>query len=162
VSITFNPDDIYEMAVEIEKNANKFYNDAAEKASEDKTKKMFVDFADMEKGHAETFEQMRKQLSDEEKESDTFDPQGEGAMYLQSMAEAHGWEGKKNLSTELTGNESMDEVVRIALNAEKNSIAFYLGLRDMVPGKNGRDRINEIIKEEMDHVKSLNNILVNL
>jgi len=38
-------------------------------------------------------------------------------------------------------------------NAEKDSIVFYLGMKDMVPAKLGKNRLDDIIKEEMEHIK---------
>lgn len=155
MSITFNADEIFEMAEQIERNGAKFYREAADKASDGDIKKMLLDLAAMEDGHEITFAQMRKELSDEEKESNVFDPDNEVAQYLQTMADFHGTEGKVSSTEKLTGNESISEVLRIALQAEKNSIAFYVGIKDMVPSKAGKDKIQSIIIEEMAHVSTI-------
>ena len=141
MSITFSADEIFEMAIEIERNGAKFYRKAAENASDSETKEFLLEMANMEDAHEATFEEMRQNLSDAEKEETAFDPDGEAALYLQAMADAHGTEGKKSLDDELTGNESMAEVLTIACDAEKNSIVFYTGLRTLVSAKAGRDRI---------------------
>ncbi|GAH47433.1 unnamed protein product [marine sediment metagenome] len=56
MGITFNADEIFEMAEEIERNGAKYYREAAEKASDKKTKQMLLDMAAMEDEHLETFE----------------------------------------------------------------------------------------------------------
>jgi rubrerythrin len=56
MSITFNADEIFEMAEEIERNGAKYYREAAEKASEKETKQMLLDMATMEDGHLQTFQ----------------------------------------------------------------------------------------------------------
>ena len=49
----------------------------------------------------------------------------------------------------------MAEVLDAAIAAEKNSVAFYLGVRDIVPEKAGKEKIDDIIKEEMSHITIL-------
>ena len=70
MGITFNADEIFEMAEQIERNGAKFYREAAEKSSDADIKKMLQDLAAMEDGHQLTFSQMRKELSPDEKASD--------------------------------------------------------------------------------------------
>ncbi len=163
--ITFNADEIFEMAEEIERQAARFYTQAAEHAPDEATAGMFREMAEMEDDHEKTFAAMRKDLGAAERETDTFDPQGEAAMYLQAMADAHGTEGKKGRkgkAGEMTGNESLEEVLEAAVRAEADSVAFYTGIKEMVPARAGRDRIDEIIKEEIGHLAYLKRRLVEL
>ena len=156
MAITFNADEIFEMAVEIERNGAKFYREAAANTSDEQTKKMLLDLADMEQGHLSIFEQMRQSLTDAQKEATIFDPDNEAAMYLRTMADAHGSEGLKSPAEKLTGNESIREIIEIALNSEKDSVIFYFGLKGFVPVKAGRDKVEAIIKEELAHITILN------
>ena len=160
--ITFNADEIFEMAEEIERNAARFYRKAAGHAPDKATADMFQEMAAMEDNHEKTFAGMRRELSGGETESDTFDPQGEAAMYLQAMADARGTEGKRGKDEELTGQESTEEVLGIALRAEADSVAFYTGIKEMVPARAGRDRIDAIIKEGVGHLAYLKNRLAEL
>ena len=155
MSITFNADEVYEMAEEIERNGAKFYRAAAAKSSDESIKTMLMDMAAMEDEHLKIFQDMRTQLSESEKESNIYDPQNEAAMYLQTMADSKGTEGLKAPGIKLSGNESMSEVLQIAIEAEKNSILFYVGLRELVPASGGRDKLEMIIKEEVGHVAIL-------
>jgi rubrerythrin len=50
-------------------------------------------------------------------------------------------------------------VLKAAILAEKDSIVFYLGMKEMVPEKFGKDKLDKIIKEEMGHIKILANEL---
>jgi rubrerythrin len=155
MSITFNADEIFEMAEQIERNGAKFYREAAGNASDESVKELLLSMAAMEDGHEQTFAEMRKGLSAEEKESNVFDPDNEVAQYLQTMADFHGTEGKVSSTEKLTGNESLAEILKIALQAEKNSIAFYVGVKDMVSSKSGKDKVQAIIIEEMAHVATI-------
>jgi rubrerythrin len=156
MGITFNADEIFEMAESIEKDAAMFYRQATNKAADKKIKQMFLDLANMEDKHLATFQEMRKGLSDREKEEMIFDPNNEAAMYLQTMAAGHGWEGKKSLTENLTGKENLEDILKIAINAEHNSVVFYSGLKELVPPRAGRDKVEAIIKEELGHIAILN------
>ena len=153
--ITFNANEIFEMAEEIEKNGAKFYRKAAENASDKQTKKMLLNMADTEVQHLRTFQKMRTQLSENEKESTIFDPDNQSALYLQAMADARGYEGKITPTKELTGRETSKEIIETALNSEKESVVFYFGMKSIVPPKSGRDKIEAIILEELGHISTL-------
>ena len=56
---------------------------------------------------------------------------------------------------ELTGNESKADVLRLAIEKEKDSIVYYTGLKDFVPQEIDRRTIEEVIQEEMKHVRIL-------
>jgi len=155
MSITFNADEILEMAEAIERNGARFYRQAAQNASDEQVKQRLASMANMEDGHLDTFTQIREQLSAQEKQPTTFDPDNQAALYLQAMADAHGCEGKISPTQELTGQESLDEIIEIALSAEKESVVFYSGLKELVPVNAGRDLVDEIISEELSHITTL-------
>lgn len=51
------------------------------------------------------------------------------------------------------------EIIETAIKLEKESILFYVGLKDMVPPKLGLEKIDEIIKEGKKHVVQLSGFL---
>lgn len=159
MAINFSVDEIFEMAEEIERRAAHFYRQASKNASDKKVKQMFLDFANMEDGHLFIFKRMRSELTEAEKELTTFDPDNESTMYLDAMARSHGTEGRKSRTEDLNGNETVEEIFKIAINAENNSVTFYTGLKDLVPSNMGRDKVDAIIKEEMLHLARLNQYL---
>ena len=160
--ITFNADEIFEMAEEIERNGAKFYRKAAADTSDKAAQKMLLDLAAMEDGHLEIFQAMRRKLTDREKESLVYDPDNEAAQYLQAMADMHGCEGKISPTKELTGKETLKEIIEIALNAEKESVVFYFGLKNFVSDTAGKSRVEKIINEEIGHINVLNQRLLEL
>lgn len=162
MSITFIADEIFEMAEEMERNGARFYRKAAANAADKKTKELLLGMATMEDSHLETFRQMRQELSEQEKQSDTFDPDDQAMLYLQTMADARGYEGKVSPSQELTGKETMREILERALNSEKESVVFYFGLKNLVPAKAGKDKVEAVITEELSHITILSNKLESL
>lgn len=155
MSITFNADEVFEMAEQIEHNGAVFYREAARVAPDASSKKMFSDLAVMEDGHERTFASMRKELSAGDKEPTAFDPDNQVVAYLKTMADFHGMEGKASPGQKFTGKETVKDILKTALQAEKNSIAFYVGIKDLLTGKSGKERVQAIIIEEMAHVSTI-------
>jgi len=156
MSYDFNADEIFEMAEQIERNGALFYRKAAESIVDPAEKKLLLDLAAMEDQHEKTFADLRAGLSEKEKAATVFDPEGEAALYLRALADARVFFEKK------IDPSSMEEILKEAILAEKDSIVFYLGMKEMVPLNAGRTKIDAIIKEEMGHIKLLSGKLVAL
>jgi rubrerythrin len=159
MSIIFNAKEIFEIAVQIERNGHQFYTKAAEKTTNQDVKKMFVSLAEMEHVHERTFEELRDRLQGKETELTTYDPDDETILYLRAFASGHVFDLKENLGSLLSGKENTREIVKKAITLEKDSIVFYLGLEDLVPEDLGKDRIETIIHEEKSHIRILSGIL---
>jgi len=149
----FNADEIFEMAEQLEKNGAAFYRNAAEAASQADLKQLLLEFAEVEDQHEVTFAKLRAGLSEAEKASTVFDPGNETAQYLKALADTRVF-FKKEMDT-----SSAKEVFKAALLAEKDSIVFYLGMKEMIPDKLGKSKLDDIIKEEMGHIKVIGNKL---
>jgi len=154
MGIKFNADEVLAMAEKIEQNGYDFYAAAAAKAGDDETKKFLLSLAEMEKGHIEVFSKIRASLTEEEKKSATFDPHDEAAMYLEAMADGSVFDKSKSVDEVIGELACIENIFASAIGQEKESIAFYVGLREMLQGK-GRDKIDAVIREEMRHVADL-------
>ena len=71
------------------------------------------------------------------------------------MADGHVFDVKADPAELFTGKETMENILQTAMGMEKDSIVFYLGMKELVPERLGKDRIDAIIKEEMGHLASL-------
>ena len=149
----FNADEVFEMAEQIERNGAKFYHAAAEKFPE--LRQVLSDLAAMEDEHEKTFAAMRAELSGTEIKPPVFDPDGQAQMYLRAMADEHVVNVKTDPVEQLAGKETPEEVLKMAIGLEKDSIAFYVGLKEAVSRKAGKDKVEGIIKEEMGHIATL-------
>jgi rubrerythrin len=58
--------------------------------------------------------------------------------------------------------ESDHGVLQHAMQMERDSILFYVGLRGAVPPEFGKLSVDELIKEEMGHVARLKEALADL
>lgn len=154
MSYDFNADEVFEMAEQIERNGAKFYRDAAGSVADPSNKDLLLSLSKMEEAHEKTFQSMRSALTSAEKASTVFDPSGEAALYLQALADTRVFFEKEIDTTSLL------EILKSAIEAEKDSIVFYLGMKEAVPPAMGQNRIDRIIKEEMGHIRLLSKELV--
>ncbi|MCK5099396.1 MAG: ferritin family protein [Desulfobacteraceae bacterium] len=145
----FNANDIFEMAIKIEQNGAKFYRNAAEKIDDKENKQFLLELATMEDGHEATFASMQKELKGEETAPTSFDPEDENALYLKALADARVFAKKEEPANDFKS------ILYSAVQAEKDSIVFYLGMKELVPAKSGKSKIDYIIKEEMSHIRLL-------
>jgi rubrerythrin len=149
MSFVFNADEIFEMALQIERNGEKFYRDSAQKVKDAEAQDLLTQLAEMEAQHQKVFSGMRSALSAADKKAMTFDPNNEAGLYLASLANTKVFFEKDIDTAKLEG------IFRSALAAEKDSIAFYLGMKDLVPQGSGQEKIEDVIKEEMRHIRLL-------
>ena len=160
MSMPFNADEVFEMAEQIERNGGKFYRSAAEKFPQ--VSKLLLNLAAMEDKHLKTYTAMRAELSGTEIKQPVFDPDGQAQMYLRVMADGHIFNVKADPAEKLADKDTQEEVLKVALGIERDSIAFFVGLKEAVPNKAGKDKVEGIIREEMHHVVILNQKLQEL
>jgi len=164
MSFDFNADEIFEMAEQIERNGAAFYRNSAKGVSDAKSREFLLGLAAMEDQHEKTFSAMRDGLTDREKTPTAFDPNNEAVLYLKALADSRVFVERKMPDLESFAGRSqeeiLEEILKFAIGAEKESIVFYLGMRDAVPDKLGKNRLDAIIKEEMGHIRMLSNRLL--
>ena len=160
----FSADEVFEMAEQIERNGAQFYRKIAEASPKGDVRDLFLKFAEMEELHEKIFISMRAELSEKDKESAVFDPEGESAQYLRALADLRVFDENAgegfDFSEGLTEEERMKRALRAAIGLEKESIVFYEGMKEFVPESLGKDKIDGIIKEEMKHIRILTDKLV--
>jgi len=155
MSFEFNADEVFEMAEQIERNGVEFYRSAADTLAGDPEGRSFlIKLAEMEEDHEDVFSEMRASLTNEQRVATVGDPDTDALGYLRALADTRVF-FKKQIDT-----SSMVEILKAAITVEKDSIAFYLGMKEMVPARRGKEKIEEIIKEEMDHIRLLSNELM--
>ena len=162
MSILFSADEILQVAEQIERNGARFYRRASQGFTDARARQLLLDLASMEDGHQETFAAMRADLARQEREPTVPDPYGEAILYVRGMADGHVFDVRKDSSERLTGKETMEDILNTAIGLEKDSIVFYLGIKEIVPKRLSKQRIDDIIKEEMGHIAVLSKELAAL
>jgi rubrerythrin len=159
MTYNFNAKEVFEMAIRIEENGAAFYRKAAELQENPSDKEFLETLARVEERHKLSFETIQEEISEMEKSRTVFDPEEELSLYLKAMADSHGGEGNPDIMDLFDGRETMEEVITTAIDLEKESILFYLGLKDIVPPRRGQERIDKIITEEKQHIVQLKEFL---
>ena len=159
MSVIFNADEIFDIAIQIEQNGEKFYKDVAEKTKIPELKARLLDLAEMENEHKQTFSALKKDIFTKEKEPITFDPNNELALYLNAFARGHVFDLDQDPVKTINNINSIEEILKKAIELEKDSIVFYLGIKELVPVNLGKNQIDRIITQEMEHISLLSDEL---
>lgn len=151
----FNLDEIFTIAVDIEKNGETFYRKAAELTKEKDTKKLLADLADWENGHIKIFSDLRAQLLNVSEKDLTWDPYGEVELYLRSVANRNVFDVDQDYAKFAEDHSSVKEILDFALAREKESVVFYTSLDMVLPSELSGGKVNAIIKEEISHIRMI-------
>ena len=162
LSIPFNADEIFEIAEQIERNADRFYRSAARETDDPGLREKLVALAAMENQHERVLAGMRAELPSQEREPAAPDPWGEAVLYLRGIADGHVFDLKQDPAEWLAGKHTKEDILKAAIGHEKDSIVFYLAMKEVVPHALGKGKIDAIIKEEMGHIAGLTSDLASL
>jgi len=147
-------DDVFAMAVRIEENGETFYTGAAHMTQEPAVKKLFQDLAKMEAGHIEVFKTLRGQLPGCFPSDAVWDPEGLAESYLQATADTHIFTLEAAQDRLKTVKSALD-ALGMAVQFEKDSVTFFIGMKEILPDPSGRGEIDTLIRAEMDHIRML-------
>jgi rubrerythrin len=148
----FRATDIVEMAMELEKSGEIFYDAVAKKATSPDVSALFEELAEQEKYHYAVFSKMTGTVWDQS--AFTGDEWDQYLMYLQATIKSAFFEGSdKALSL---AEQVTDEKValQMALDFEKETMLFFYDLLDKVPEAE-KSMVQRIIDEEKTHVQRL-------
>jgi rubrerythrin len=153
MGIDFNICEIFDIANELEKNRAVLFRAAAKKYRDEKVRDTLLELADYAQKNANNFTRIREGFSKADCPLTIFDPDNVDYLYLKAMAQDHvcNLDSCKNLS----GNESLEEILQMAIGMKKDAIVFYTGLKNFV-AEGSQKNLDFIIKEKMDHLGILN------
>ena len=152
MSISFNADEILEVAQRIEQNGLNFYKAASNAVTDPKAKEMLSTLAEWEVGHEKLFRDMRKGLTEDQRRPMVFDPHNEMGLYLKATADQVVFTSKTDPAKMIGDQPSFQKILAVALEREKDSVVFYAGMKRFVPASLGAGNIEAILQEEVSHV----------
>jgi rubrerythrin len=155
----FNADEVLEIAEQIERNGIAFYEQAAERFEGDQ-KRTLLRLADMERTHEQLFAAWRRKLPDQGYKA--VDPEGEAARYLAAFADGQIFAPRADSAALLSPENTARDILETAIGLEKDSVVFYVAIKDAVPEMLGEAEIDQIIQEEMAHIVLLSRTLASL
>jgi rubrerythrin len=98
---------------------------------------------------------MKKTHAGNEKKSTLYDPYDELPLYLNAFAKGHVFNLDEDPKTIISEHVSIRTLLKKAIELEKDSIVFYIGIKGLVPPELGKASIDTIIAEEMGHIRLL-------
>jgi len=143
----FRLEDIYDLAVQIEKNGEKFYRDALKEPWTAPMASMLRMLAEEEVRHIDFFSEKKAKINQKGE-----DPELE-AMGREMLMEILGDQTFSLKEADLSKIKTMEGLRRTAIEFEKDTILFYEMIRSFVTDKKTRDQIDAIIEEENRHVR---------
>ncbi len=155
MTVTLNVFEVFDIAEQIERNGAKFYRRAAEIFDDPEISGLFLRLADWEAEHVKIFALMKKQLAESNPETGKSRTD-ENPPEKKMMAGLAVFGIRPNPGNELNGRENKVDIIKRAIENEKDSIVFYSGLKDFTSTGVAIEKIDDIIKEELHHIKILN------
>ncbi len=149
----FEPSEVFQFAIRIEENGEKFYRQMVQKFEDSKVKELFSYLADEEIKHKKIYEEMVSKIEKYEP-FETFP--GEYFAYLRAYADKIIFT-QKEFDEEIAKIKDINAALDYAINAELNSILYYQEVKNLV-SENQRSTIDKIIEEERRHFVKLSEI----
>lgn len=147
----FDAAEVFDMAIQTERNGKAFYEAAAAAATSPDVRSLLSFLADAEANHEQTFRAMKV-------EAGTPAPPesypGEREEYVQALLRS------RVLSDEAAGKQALArmasdaEALDFAIAFEKDTILFMYEMRDILPERE-RERMEVLIEQERTHVRVL-------
>lgn len=142
-----------EVAVGIEEEGIRFYTLAAEKVEDPEMKKLFGILKEKEHDHIKTFRNLYADLAEKKGDPDAelylFDP--EIAANFRGYVETAVFPVAGAARSVLRECESSEDILRLAMQAEKDSIFYYHELLHHAPWPEAEEMVKEVIAEEHRH-----------
>jgi rubrerythrin len=141
----FSTREAVEMAVQTERLGYQFYNEMADRFKDHEgLSDLFRRLALKEKSHEAVFARLRDQAAAED-----IDHPEEVAHYMRAMVESEFFIGNEKSLPSMDNVKTVGDAVDYALGFEKETLLFFVGLRDML-GDGGA--MDAVINEERSHI----------
>jgi len=154
VSISFSGSELVNIAIGIERRGIAFYDIMTKSTRNAATRDVFQYLADVEREHAQIFQNMLAE-ADKYQIPETY--AGEYGAYLQALVDSAVFTDDFVTSEMATKANSDIEALELAISAEKDSILFYHGLKEIMP-QGVQPTVNKIISEERSHLRQLSEL----
>jgi rubrerythrin len=157
MTVDFNAPEVFDLARQMEAGGGEFYRHAALKFGDPGIQALILKLAGMEDGHLAIFGKL-KDCYLQKAPVVAGDREAPLSDYLQSWVRGWVFNSERKPLDRLAGMTELPQVLRLAMELEKDAIAFYSGLREMVREED-RWIIHRIIDHELMHLTTLGRIL---
>lgn len=150
----FNAHEAFELAEQIERNGGIFYRRAAEVVNVPSVKDFLLELASMEDAHESYFASLKRRfVQDGNVGFPDLDQQMLG--YIQALVDGEVFGKIQDPELQIDSDTTLEELIEIALDFEKNTVIYFTTLKKLVPIALGKDKIDALIEEEIRHIAML-------
>lgn len=151
--------DVLAMGLDLERTAAKFYAQAARQSKDENCRALLDDLSRIEVGHERRLLSWRDRLPAEER-APTMERIAEAKVALSALASGPFVRFKTDPGVHLSGSESTEDILEIAIALEENAIALLTALMDLMPPQLSREKVEDMRSEEQSHRSRLDEQLV--
>ena len=151
----FNANEVFQIAIDMEGNGKFFYEKAMEIIDDPDVKELLAFLAQEEGEHLKKFTELKAQLPKTATEDTIWDPEHEMNKYLQMMADMHVFRSDFDVEEKLSRVKNPEDVLKLGIQFEKDSIIFFLTIQDATEEKKGQELIGQLVDEEKKHLNKL-------
>ena len=145
----FSLREVFDLAIQIEKNGEQYYRDAMEKVSNPSLRSMLEWLAEQEIEHQSWFSERKEMLDMEGEDMEVAEM---GSSILQGILGDQSFSLKE---ADLSAIDGVEALVQLAVEFEKDSILFYEMIGSFIEDSEISEKLNEIIAEENRHIELL-------
>ena len=134
-----------------------FYQALADRTGDEKLKKRFHEIKEQELMHSKRFQGMLDELSDYVPREENI---GDYEHYYKSFLSKRTYMETED-AVELAGNVKDDvEGIKLALSQEKNTLLFFMEMKELIPSNQHKEFVQIVIDEEREHIAELSEMLL--
>ena len=148
-------EDIINLAIQIEQNAEKVYRDAQKEISKPELSSFLQWLADEEMTHAKWFSELKKTVNFEQQDPDVVEM---GKALLRDVLGSQSFSLK---DAEFSEIHQLSQLLSVAIEFEGDKIIFYRLLLPFIDDTATREFLESIILEEKNHIRRLKKLLQN-
>ena len=151
----FNATEVFRIALEIKDRCMAFYEKAQGVIQDSEVRELFETLVREEREHKAKIESLKAKVPAGGWSPPVSDPEEELDLYIKMMADQHVLNPARDLDARLAEVKTTQDALKLALQFEKDSVIFFLGMQEATCEGKDRDMLGILIKEEQDHVRRL-------
>lgn len=151
MSITLSSAEIFDLAKQIEKSGQAYYQAIASSTASKELRELFVYLAEQEEGHYKYFDRLSREVPELEVDGEEWE---QTRAYIKATSDSRFFIGEdKALSLARTVKEPL-QAIDIAIGFEKDTLLFFYELLNVTPART-QAAAKAIVEEEKRHVQLL-------
>lgn len=151
----FNATEVFRIALEIKDRCMAYYEKAQGVIQDSEVRELFETLVREEREHKAKIESLKAKVPPDGWAPPVSDPEEELDLYIKMMADQHVLNPARDLDARLAEVKTTQDALKLALQFEKDSVIFFLGMQEATCEGKDRDLLGILIKEEQDHVHRL-------